>query len=227
MIDKKENTHREGVIQYSLDFTDLSVNVVSETDILEIDNLRRRLFARKLIGAYEDGVGYGNISCRFPEPASESFLITASRTGKMERPGPEFYTLVESYDLSTFTMKARGMHKPSSEAFTHAAVYRLHPRIQWVIHVHSGLLWTYMLNHNYLRTDDAFYGSKDMVDSIRELYQPYAENPDLLFLNNRFIMTGHEEGIVSFGRTSDEAENALVSLFDAIDSYGNTDRDPA
>jgi len=46
-----------------------------------------------------------------------------------------------------------------------------------------------------------------MVNEIRSLYKNI--NP---FTNNAFVMKGHEDGIITFGRNVDDAERTLYGI---------------
>ena len=56
----------------------------------------------------------------------------------------------------------------------------------------------------------AEYGTADMAEEISGLY----DNLDPM-TNNAFVMKGHEEGIITFGKSVEEAELALYSIMQA------------
>ena len=170
----------------------------------ELEALRSRLFALGLIGETPDGIGYGNLSLRYNN--SPSFFITATQTGKEPNLTQDEYTFIESYDFDSFTVFSKGTFKPSSEALSHAMIYEVHPDIQAVIHVHSKALWQMMIDTNALATT-AEYGTAEMVHEIKGLYQDH--NP---FKYNAFVMKGHEDGIITFGKTVKQAELTLYHL---------------
>ena len=82
-------------------------------------------------------------------------------------------------------------------------------RITTVIHIHSLALWNFMKAKNDLATT-AEYGTAKMVEEIAKLYT----NLDPM-MNNAFVMKGHEEGIITFGKSVEEAELALYSIMQA------------
>ena len=176
-------------------------------DYTELETLRNRLFALGLIGETPDGIGYGNVSI----PAGQhAFFITATQTGKHATLSQDQYTYVHNYDFDKFTVYSQGAEKPSSEALSHAMIYEVHPNIQAVIHVHSSALWQMMIQKNELATT-AEYGTTAMVHEIADLYSQ--RNP---FEHNAFVMKGHEDGIITFGRNIQQAEAALYHLIQSL-----------
>ena len=194
----------DGVIKYSIEHQMSETPLFSGYDQLEA--LRTRLFTLGLIGEKE-GIGYGNLSMR--DDGSESFFITATQTGRMPMLSPEYYTYISDYDFTTFKVISQGTHKPSSEALSHAMIYAIDKRINTVIHVHSLALWRFMINNEHLATT-AEYGTARMVEEIAKLYS----NLDPM-TQNAFVMKGHEEGIITFGRSVEEAELALYTIIQA------------
>ena len=75
-----------------------------------------------------------------------------------------------------------------------------------MIHIHSLALWKFMKAKDSLATT-AEYGTAEMVDEIAGLYSDL--DP---VTNNAFVMKGHEEGIITFGRSVEEAELTLYSV---------------
>jgi len=194
----------DGVIKYSIEHQAASTPLFSGYEQLEA--LRTRLFTLGLIGE-EDGIGYGNLSMRYE--GSKSFFITATQTGRRYKLSREYYTYISDYDFKTFKVISQGTHKPSSEALSHAMIYAIDDRITTVIHIHSLVLWKFMKAKNNLATT-AEYGTAEMIKEIAGLY----DNLDPI-MNNAFVMKGHEEGIITFGRSVEEAELALYTIMQA------------
>ncbi len=178
------------------------------TQYAKLEALRARLFALGLIGETADGIGYGNLS--FRNQGERSFTITATQTGKQPKLKPNKYICITDYKFDTFTVFSEGEFKPSSEALSHAMIYKVHPDIQAVIHVHSSALWQMMITNNALATT-AEYGTAEMVSEIAALYQSH--NP---FEHNAFVMKGHEDGIITFGRNIKEAELKLYHFIQKL-----------
>ncbi|MEA3434505.1 MAG: class II aldolase/adducin family protein [Campylobacterota bacterium] len=194
----------DGVIKYSIEHQTTSTPPFSGYEQLEA--LRTRLFTLGLIGE-KDGIGYGNLSMR--HEGSKSFFITATQTGRKQMLSREYYTYISDYNFSTFKIVSQGTHKPSSEALSHAMIYAIDERITTVIHIHSLALWKFMKTKDYFFTT-AEYGTAEMVEEIVGLY----DNFDPM-LNNAFVMKGHEEGIITFGRSVEEAELILYNIMQA------------
>ncbi len=191
----------DGVIKYHIEHQHGESADFFGYDALE--GLRSRLFALGLIGE-KDGIGYGNLSQRVG--LGSTFFITATQTGKQARLDKEQYTFIDDYDFETFTVFSKGTHKPSSEALSHAMIYEVDVAINAVIHIHSQPLWNFMKTNNSLATT-AEYGTAAMVAEIADLYKKL--DP---FSNNAFVMKGHQDGIITFGRSIEEAELTLYTI---------------
>jgi len=192
----------DGVIKYHFDFR-LSTPL-SEAKFRDIEVVRERLFALGLIGVTDEGVGYGNISQRI---GTNSFVITGTQTGHLSNLNGSHYSLVEDYYDTEFYLKSSGVIKPSSEALTHGTIYNLSDEIGAVIHIHSKLIWQFMLDSNYLSTSKVEYGSIEMIDEVNRIFA--TTNP---LDNPKFVMAGHEDGVMIFGRNLYEAELNLLEV---------------
>lgn len=193
----------DGVVKYSLTFNENSQ--INLKEYKEIESCRERLFSLGLIGAYPNKIGYGNISLRHNK--TDSFVITATQTGEYATLNENQYSFVDHIDFKTFSVTAQGLSKPSSESITHGAIYNLDSSINAVIHIHNEKLWNFMLENDFLSTNDTPYGTPQMVEDVIEMYK----SRDIL-THNIFVMKGHFEGIVCFGRTLKEAEYTLFEL---------------
>ena len=193
----------DGVVKYSLEFT--KTDVIAKKECKKIGKVREDLYALGLIGAYANGIGYGNISVRYNK--KNAFVITATQTGDLPTLKAMNYSLVNKVNFETFTTTAQGVSKPSSEAITHACIYELDSRIKAVVHIHNEQLWNFMLKNEYLSTNDTPYGTPEMVQDVRDMYK----NIDPLN-NNAFVMKGHFEGIVTFGTSLKQAKKRLYEI---------------
>ena len=100
----------EGSIKFNCHWIETGpVNSNLATDLI---NCRNRLYQIALIGCYENGVGYGNISVRYDQ---NSFLITGSGTGKYANLENHHLTLVTEYFLDKNQLTCKGPVKASSE----------------------------------------------------------------------------------------------------------------
>jgi ribulose-5-phosphate 4-epimerase/fuculose-1-phosphate aldolase len=176
-----------------------------QEDILEVDKCRSNLYKLWLIGTYPNGIGFGNISIRLNE---KEFIISGTETGKYETLNKEHYTKVTNYDFSKNSLECKGPIKASSESMTHAAVYMADKNINAVIHVHNLKLWKSLKGKVPGTPKTAEYGTPEMAYSVIDLFKKTDVAKKKIF-----IMMGHEEGIVVFGKNMEEAEKNLLSYF--------------
>ncbi|MEO6845153.1 MAG: class II aldolase/adducin family protein, partial [Ginsengibacter sp.] len=99
----------------------------------------------------------------------------------------------------------------SSESLTHAMIYKNQPAINAVFHVHHFALWKKLLNKVPTTHIDVAYGTPAMANEIVRLFK----ETDLAS-EKIFVMAGHEEGIVSFGKDVNEAGNILLAALDTL-----------
>lgn len=173
---------------------------------LLLDTWRKPLFEAGLIGHYEDlDIGFGNISVR--SGTAGQFLISGTQTGHLESTDEQHYALVTAFDLDRNTVDCFGPVQASSEAMTHAAIYELDERINAIVHVHSEALWTKLRGEIPTTEPDIAYGTPEMAREFARLYA------DTDFRTSGIaVMAGHEEGLISFGRTLEEAATRMLSL---------------
>jgi ribulose-5-phosphate 4-epimerase/fuculose-1-phosphate aldolase len=197
----------EGYIKYKSFWTKAPVPNAAATE--ELDTWRQPLLAAGLIGHYEElGIGYGNISIRCGEPGQ--FLISGTQTGHLERTDKTHYSLVTSYNTHANIVCSVGPVQASSEAMTHAAIYGLDGRIGAIVHGHSRALWRSLLNRLPTTGAKVAYGTPQMADEFRRLYR------DTEFRQTGLaVMAGHEEGILSFGTTLEEAARKILALLES------------
>ena len=179
----------------------------SEPDVEEINIWRDRLHALGYIGAYEDGVGYGNISVRAEH--LKQFIITGTGTGSLRLLFPEHFTRVSSYSLEGNRVVCEGRIHASSESMTHAAVYACAPDARAVIHIHSIEHWRRLLNGIPTTDPAAAYGTPEMAREIKRLFDE-TDFPSVKVM----VMGGHEEGILSYGSSLKEAGRRLLEVLD-------------
>lgn len=193
----------EGVVKYSLDFSEEALHI--ETSYKKLESLRQRIYALGLIGVYDNGIGYGNLSLR--DEYASGFIITATGTGALKKLNSYDYSQVLKIDFDSFKTFAKGTRRPSSECITHGAIYELDANIHVIIHIHNRKLWDFMLQNGNLSTNDTPYGTKQMVVDIQNMYKNI-----VVLDHNLFVMKGHEDGIICFGRNIEEAEITLYEL---------------
>lgn len=199
---------REGVIKYRLGHRQTALP--DDTDIRELNAWRSIFYQLKLIGGIAekyDGLGFGNLSRRLV-PGKDEFIITGSQTGHLAVLGKEHYAIVRAASPEENSIQSLGSIRPSSEALTHAGVYRLDAGIQAVIHVHSPELWQ---NTDRLRLPsipaDIPYGTPEMARAVQALFDSGGLRDLPLF-----SMLGHEDGLVAFGSTLADAAVLLITM---------------
>ena len=198
----------EGVIKYRLDF--LKSEPITE-NLDKLNTWRSILFGLGGIGqdgSRYEGYGFGNLSQRCELDKSQ-FIISGTQTGKLAVLTQGHYVCVEQCNVAQNHVIARGSLKPSSEALTHSMLYWLDSDIKCVIHVHSPELWHFGLTHDYACTDKSVeYGTQEMALEISRLQDSGK------FSNRKIlIMAGHEDGVMCFGDSVDQAAMAFVNLW--------------
>ncbi len=198
----------EGVIKYQLEFK--PGHPITE-DLQELNVWRSILHGLKLIGQNEtryQGYAYGNLSIRSLDDPTH-FIISASQTGKIPDLSPDHYSLVVQCDITSNRVMAQGLLRPSSEALTHAMIYQLDKTIQCVIHVHDPRLWQFGLSSDLpCSKSSVAYGTPDMADEVKRL----ADSINLK-KTGILIMAGHEDGIICFGDSIQQAGQRLLQLW--------------
>jgi hypothetical protein len=203
------NSEQEGVIKYSLEYRE--TQPVEFRDLEALERCRQKFRALGLIGGgnpqrYE-GLGFGNVSHRLA-PGSGAFVISGTQTGHLESMGAEGYALVTSCDPARNRIVAEGAVRPSSEAMTHAVIYRQLPAVQAVIHVHSPQIWRHAGKLGLPRTaPEVPYGTPAMATEMQRLIASGMGGWHTI------SMAGHEDGVITWGETLDAASGELEALF--------------
>ena len=192
----------EGVIKFNCKW--IPAEPLSSETVKKLNDCRNHLYDLGFIGVYEDGIGFGNISIRSGQPSNQ-FIISGTQTGNIPKLTEHHYTQVTDYDLAKNSVTCKGPVKASSESLTHAMLYDLLPDIQAVIHVHHKALWTQLLNQVPTTSEHIPYGTPEMALEVKRL----CEVADLK--NQKiFVMAGHEDGIITFGKDLTEATAILM-----------------
>lgn len=197
----------EGYIKFEAHWEEASP--LPEAEIAELNTFRRRLYELKFIGAYDNGIGYGNISRRYGDRGQ--FIISGSATGNFPQLTAEHYALVTGVEAEKNRLWCEGPVVASSESMSHAAIYQECTWANGVIHVHHAGLWKALL-HKVPTTDkSAPYGSPEMAASIIQLMRETRLKEQKIF-----VMEGHEEGIFTFGHSLEEAFEVLMLYYRAF-----------
>lgn len=163
---------------------------------------RQKLYTLGLIGMYDNGIGFGNISIRQP---GQAFIITGSATGGLPKPDERHYVLVNAYDLEQNSLECTGPVIASSESLSHAVIYTASQAIQAVIHVHHAKAWQGLIDRLPTTNRSITYGTPAMACGILRLFRESALKKDKIL-----VMGGHPEGIITFGHSLDEAGEVLL-----------------
>ncbi len=193
----------EGVVKYHCDWT-FAEPVAVET-IVDLMAWRDRLHSWGLIGVYDNGIGFGNVSVRLGN--SCQFIISGTQTAHLSTLGPELYCTVTEFNLEKNFLGCRGPVPASSESLTHAALYLHRDDVGGIIHVHNPQLWQQLLFQIPTTKKEVPYGTPGMAWEMFRLFEE--EN-----LGDRKIlaMAGHEDGIICFGGCLDEAGLVLSAV---------------
>jgi ribulose-5-phosphate 4-epimerase/fuculose-1-phosphate aldolase len=178
---------------------------VENSLITELTIYRTKLYKLGYIGIYPNGIGFGNMSIRL---RGNTFLITGTATGGFETLTNEHFTKVMAYDFKQNWLECQGPIQASSESLTHAAVYESSPNTFAIIHIHNKLLWD-RLKHNVPTSASTIeYGTPEMAIEIKRLFKDTN-----LSKSQILVMAGHEEGIITFGRTINEAFDLIITHY--------------
>ncbi len=200
-------TMEEGYIKFQVQWTQaLPLPLEALQNII---HWRDILYQKDLIGVYENGIGYGNISQRWD--MTGEFVISGSATGHLQRLSNQHFTLVKKIDINQDTVWCEGPIVASSETMSHAVIYQACPEVNGVIHVHHTGLWSKLLHKVPTTAASATYGSPEIAYSIIDLLS----NTNLR-QQKIFVMEGHPEGIFAFGVSLAEAGAILLRQFDYL-----------
>lgn len=195
----------EGYIKFQANWT--QKNSIADKDIAELNHWRQEMYHLKLIGAYENGIGYGNISQRIGD--SNQFYISGSKTGNFEQLNAAHYSKVKSVKIDRNLLTCEGMMIASSESMSHAVIYEECDWVQGVIHVHHLELWKKLLHKVPTTAKGVPYGSPEMAYSIVDLLRNTNVQEQRIF-----VMEGHEEGIFAFGEDLESAAAVILDYYE-------------
>lgn len=194
----------EGYIKYSCHW--INSEPIAKDEIQALNHWRNQLFRLGLIGQYNNGIGFGNLSIRCSQP--RKFIISGTNTGKLATLNEQHYTQVMNYDWERNCLTCVGPIQASSESLTHAAVYEANATINAVIHIHDLELWQKLFDQVPTTARDCAYGTPEMAREIIRLCQE-----DNLKETKILVMSGHREGIITFGNSLEEAGNILMRYY--------------
>jgi methylthioribose-1-phosphate isomerase len=206
LFPERKKTYEEGYIKFICNWT--KSEPLSNESIAEINKWRNKLYNLGLIGAYPNGIGFGNISIR---QKNNEFIITGSATGNLKNLDNQHYVLVNNYNIQENMVDCIGPIKASSESLSHAIIYEMSPETNAIIHIHNLKLWEKFINKAPTTNSNISYGTTEMANEIKKMFQKTN------LLNEKFIvMGGHIEGIIAFGKTLDEVGNIIINKFNLL-----------
>lgn len=192
----------EGYIKFRANWTPSAP--IAQSKIEKLNHWRQAMYRLHLIGAYENGIGFGNISQRIDD--SNQFYITGSKTGNFETLDASHFARVTQVNVEQNTLTCVGATIASSESMSHAVIYEHCGWVNGVIHIHNLALWQKLLYQLPTTPAAVTYGSPAMAYAIVDLL----ENTDAT-AQKIFLMAGHEEGIFVFGHNLAEAAAVIQS----------------
>jgi ribulose-5-phosphate 4-epimerase/fuculose-1-phosphate aldolase len=185
--------------------------------VAELVAVRRELRRLGLVGAYPDGMGFGNLSRR--TGSGRAFVVSGTATGGLRRILPRHFVVVDRYSLAGNRVNCRGAVRSSAESLTHAAVYEADARIRAVLHIHSLALWTRGRAGGLPATPpDAGYGTPEMAKAIRRVVRAGVRRTGLL--RGAVVMAGHREGLIVYGRDLGQAMSVVERLVAGVGPAG-------
>jgi L-ribulose-5-phosphate 4-epimerase len=171
--------------------------------LADLNTYRRRLLQLRLIGVDSNGIGFGNLSVR--NGTTNNFYITGSATAGISELTLADCAKVVAYDFERNWLQYEGSATPSSESLTHAAVYESDTKVGSIIHCHDSNLWRALLNEAPATSAAVEYGTPEMAHEVMRLFK----NTDVK-TRRILVMTGHEGGVITFGRDFEEAFAVLI-----------------
>ena len=197
------NKPDEGYIKFNLTWKEKLFDF-NDHDFIQINSCREKLFRLGLIGAYPDGIGFGNLSIRYKQ---NEFIISGSATGNFKNLSKKHYSLVKDYDILKNSVFCEGFSKASSESLSHAAIYEFNIDVNAVIHIHHKDMWEKYLNDLPTTDKKAEFGTPEIALEIKKLAN---QSTGII------IMGGHPEGIISYGKSLSEAEKIILKYFNKL-----------
>jgi L-ribulose-5-phosphate 4-epimerase len=194
----------EGYIKFSCEWKKTNSAVACSQQLLAA---RDKMHDLKFIGFDEHHqVGYGNISER---AQGNQFIISGTQTGHIYPINPLDFTLITAFDIDANKVHCEGPAQASSETMTHAALYKALPETNTIIHIHSKVIWRKLLETDLKTAEEVPYGTPEMAYEIKRLLAQ--EN----VIEQRILaMAGHEDGVITFGKTFEEAMKPILLLID-------------
>ncbi len=172
----------------------------------KLNQWREKFYQMDLIGVLGNGIGFGNISLRVEK--TNKFIITGSATGKFRYLNKMHYSLVDDFDIESNFVKCLGEIKASSESLTHASVYKEAPSINSIVHTHNRKMWNHYKDKKPTTPVEYPFGTPEIAKAIGDLVKN-----DNVLEEKLIVMGGHEDGVITFGNTIEEAGEAMLYYY--------------
>jgi L-ribulose-5-phosphate 4-epimerase len=195
---------QEGYIKFNCSFEKVNIDIPGEL-FVPLNFWRNFLRAKGWIGSYPDGIGFGNISIRIL--GSDSFYITGSATGDLTDLETKHYALVDKCDPGSNTIWCKGLIRASAESMSHYMIYKTIPGVVAVVHIHNRPLWDKFLGVLPTTVKEVSYGTPEMAYELERILRL----TEMQF-KKVLVMGGHEEGIISYGISAEDAVKAIIEL---------------
>ena len=192
-------------------------DIASFDALAELNACRRKLMMLRVVGLDSNGIGFGNLSVR--DGATAKFYITGSATGGLPKLALSDCVYVVDCNFKKNWLRYRGNAIPSSESLTHAAIYQSDPSASVVIHCHDSVLWQTLLHRIPTTSEAVAYGTPEMAYEIMRLF----EQTDVTS-KKIFVMAGHQDGIVAFGKNFEVAFDVLMRAREKISTSTKSPR---
>ena len=189
----------EGIIKFKCNWN--KTELIDAGCLADLIHYRNLLFTKKLIGCDDDGIGYGNISCRH---LGNTFFISGSATGDVKHFSKKHISLVTDFNIGLNNLHCSGPVKASSESLSHAVIYHQKPEVNAVIHIHHKIFWEKYLNKLPTTSPLVEYGTPEMAVEISKLLDKD---------HGIIIMGGHEDGIICYGTDMHQAFELVERLY--------------
>lgn len=189
----------EGIIKFDCSWDKQLIPI--EWDSTLLISIRQKLYQVQLIGAYEDNIGFGNISIRVPD--SDQFIISGSSTGNLSQLSKSDFSLVISADINKNKVSCVGETIASSESMTHATIYQHDKMINAIVHAHHKEIWNDLLYKVPTISEKISYGTPGMAKATQNILEQKT---------GLFCMAGHEDGIVAYSESLEQAASLLLKL---------------
>lgn len=180
----------EGYIKFLVDWQ--YVLFFLEVKFVVFNIFWQEFYSRGLIGVYENGIGFGNISCRVE--SGGLFYILGFKMGYFVRLDICYYVLVIEVGVVENCLSCIGLIIVFFEFMSYVIIYEECFDVNGVIYVYDFYLWQSLMYKVLIIDVFVFYGFLEMVESIWWLLREID-----LKVCKIFVMEGYEEGIFIFG----------------------------